>query len=303
MISIEKIKFGYTKNHLIFDEFSMNINPGILGLVGVNGAGKSTLLKLILGLLRLQDGDIKINSLSIRNDRFKILKSVGVVFEDAEFPAWTKVYDQLIYVGILRGLSRERCLQEVNQLLEEFDIVEKKASFVNSLSAGLKQRFSIIQACIGYPKLLLLDEPSSNLDAHARIKTLEFLRRISKNKGVNIIILSHVLSDLEKFCDEFAIMHNGKIVVSQSINELITNNFHKYFSLSIPDNRNIDPVVELIQDLCVITHQTEFQIQLKIETKKQYQALYKIKLPEFTTLIPQYSLLEQYFLEKTEKLK
>lgn len=299
MIEVHEISFGYGR-HQVFIDFSINFDHNIFGFIGPNGAGKSTLLKLITGLLRTKSGDILVNQKHVTNQREEVLKEIGVLHENPVFPDWFFVMDHLLYVGQIRGLTRSESHVQASSLLKEFDLLDKQYSKVSKLSAGLKQRFGIAQAVMGTPNILLLDEPTANLDASSRVKILKFLRKLSRDEGVQIIIMSHVLSDLEKFCDGYAIIDKGKLLEKKSIIQLMHDNFYKEYTArfqQLEDREYINQQLEKLGAEIVDTNNIEILFQIK--NKSQVENLNQIQWPPTTSVYPSRSLLEQVFLEHT----
>jgi ABC-2 type transport system ATP-binding protein len=299
MIEVNQITFDYNGRQKVFDDFSCTIPNGIYGMVGINGAGKSTLLKLLLGLIHPQHGEILINDKNMKTQRFELLKSIGVIFENANFPPWMKVYEHLVYVGQLRGLTRHESMRQVDELLVELDLDQKRNDKVNTLSAGLTQRFAIAQACLGSPAFLFLDEPTSNLDAQSRIKILKYLRTLSRHDGTNILIFSHVLSDLEKFCDAFGILHQGEIILDQTITDLIKHNHHKQYILRYTEDVDIEELKSKILPFASIIEEYTYELLINIDDNTKYNEFKAVQFQDSVTLMPSKSLLEQVFLEKT----
>jgi len=298
MIRIESLDFAYDNENHIFQDFSIEINNGIHGMIGINGAGKSTLLKIILGFLNPASGKITVGGIDSRQEHLEFLRHIGVVLESTEFPPWMVVADQLIYVAQLRGMNRHQAIQEVDRLLEKFELGTKKQSKVKSLSAGLKQRFVLIQACIGTPEYLFLDEPTANLDAQSRITILKFLKKIARERNTNILMFSHILSDLEKFCDHYSILHQGKIVDQNSIKALISNNSYREYIFRFPVEYNRDRIKTQIVKYGTISEENEFEILYEVDPDKvtEFKAL---QFDSSVSVTNVRSLLEQVFLEKT----
>jgi len=219
-LEVREISFSYGKNE-IYKDFSLKQNHNITGIIGVNGAGKSTLLKLSTGILPLLKGKIYLNGHNIEAEREKSLRQIGVLFENPVFPKWAKTLKFLRWVGRLRGLSYIVADKNAKILLSFLGLSNKYDAPISKLSAGQRQRFGIAQALIGLPPLLLLDEPTANLDVKGKIEILSFLKELANENSIEIIIFSHVMGELEKFVREVIVLHKGKIVYQNSINKAI----------------------------------------------------------------------------------
>jgi ABC-2 type transport system ATP-binding protein len=212
MIKISNISYSYGKHQALSDVSITIEKNSIFGIVGPNGAGKSTLIKLLLSILHIQDGNIDVED----GNKY------GVVMED---------------LGMFPGFSARKNLQIVatikNSSYDEIDIVLQKVGLqesanrkVKQLSFGLKQRLSIASALLGFPNVLILDEPTNGLDPIAIIQLRELINDIAK-ENITIIIASHILTEIEKICSDVAIMNKGKIIHSDSL----VNIRNKYNSL------------------------------------------------------------------------
>lgn len=144
-----------------------------------------------------------------------------MLHENPAFPPWVQCLPYLKLVGKLRGFSEEHATGQAKYLLNTFDLDDKYYAYVNKLSAGQRQKFGLCQAVIGLPPLIFLDEPTANLDAHARIQVLDFLSTITREFDLTIVIMSHILSDLERYCDNIAIIHNGEIRYKNSVAKIL----------------------------------------------------------------------------------
>jgi ABC-2 type transport system ATP-binding protein len=302
MIEISNVDFSYGKNK-VFDSFNCKITDKIFGLIGVNGAGKSTLLKLAVGLLNVKRGDITLNNQSITSNKFEVLKIIGVLHENPKFPPWAEVLAYLRMVGELRGLSRKQAYTQSLYLLEIFNLLDRINDPVSNLSAGLTQRFGLAQAIIGVPKIIFLDEPTANLDAGSRIQVLDYLKYIARNYDSQIIIMSHVLSDLERFCDAIAILHDGEVKYKSSIAKLLSTHSHRNFSIRGSQEEIHEAYIVLQKmDVKIIDHKPlEIMLEITNNDKNQIKHIQSL-LPSGTIIMPTRSILEQKFLDVTGTL-
>ncbi len=285
LIIAKNVSFTYSADAEVFSDFSVELSGKFHGLIGVNGAGKSTFVKLCLGMIRADRGFIEVNGIDILQDRIGVLRQVGVLFENPQFPSWAKVKDYLVWVGVIRGLDRDKSRGQAEYLLDRLGLVDRRREAVKNLSAGLRQRFGLAQAIIGVPKVVILDEPTANLDVQSRHLVLEFLKELSDTYNVQIIILSHILDDLERFCDRVHILHKGVIKWADSISNLVRSGKHRTFVLrdfssELPDG------VEILRE-------SDYEKVVRVEDPKVLEDLKGV-------LIPYRSLLEEKFIEVTE---
>lgn len=199
------------------DNVELQVSEGeVVGLVGPNGAGKTTLLKVSLGILGRSKGDVKL----MGRDPFKDPKArekVGVVFERPNLPSAVPVSRILSYAASLKGVGRE----EVREVLKLAGLVEHAWKPFNSLSAGLKQRAAIAHALIGSPSFIIADEPTSNLDPVERVRILNLIGELNRDRGITFLVSSHILPEVVRIASKIVIMNRGRIVRSGSPEDVL----------------------------------------------------------------------------------
>jgi len=203
---------------------SLKVDKGsIMGLIGPNGAGKTTTIKIILGLLRPDKGRVLVFG-EDPWDNPRIRENIGVIYEKAYFPSHHKVLDYLKRTCRIFGVPESRA-REVLELVG-LDAYDRE---IKGLSAGMLQKFAIAHALIHNPKLIIADEPASNLDPEARNNLLELILRLHKEEDVTFLISSHILPELSRVCDSIAIINEGRVLASGPLVEL----FDKYSAKAI----------------------------------------------------------------------
>ncbi|MCG3217879.1 MAG: ABC transporter ATP-binding protein [Candidatus Heimdallarchaeota archaeon] len=298
MLKANDLYFSYGNNE-VFNKFNIEISSNLCGFVGINGAGKSTLLKLATGLIKPQKGDVELNGISIVKNRDKVLQNIGVLHENPKFPPWAEVLPYLRWVGGLRGLTKKEAYGQAILLLNKLNIVDRKNDRVSDLSAGLTQRFGLAQALIGVPKIIFLDEPTANLDAHSRITVLELLKTISQKYNSQIIIMSHVLSDLERYCDGVVILHEGEVKYHNTIINLLSNHHHRLF-FARGEEDQLQKAINEINNLGVeIISSKPQEITFELNEKQSINKITSISIPLGVIITPVRSVLEQLFLDTT----
>lgn len=203
---------------LALNGLSLDI-PGnsIFGLIGPNGAGKTTTLKIILGLLRPDSGKIWVFG-EDPWDNVKIRNEIGFLHEKPSYPREVSCIKYLTHIAKIYGLSMpERKAFEYLKLVGLGDVKERK---IKGLSAGMLQRLGLAQALISEPKLIILDEPTSNLDPHGRVEILSLIYTLFKDKKIDFLISSHVLPELSRVCEDVAFIHKGKVYIQGNLDEL-----------------------------------------------------------------------------------
>ena len=199
------------------DRVSLNMKPGVYGLLGANGAGKTTLLRMICGVLTPDSGEISLDRFSVKEEEYR--NCLGYLPQKfGYYPNFT-AWDFLMYMAALKGIPRNRAKVRIEELLEAVNLkgVEKKK--IAAFSGGMKQRLGIAQALLNNPKLLVLDEPTAGLDPKERVKFRNMISRLGKDR---IVLLStHIVSDVEYIADEILLMKEGSILHKGSLPEIL----------------------------------------------------------------------------------
>ncbi len=199
---------------------SVDIPEGCVGLLGPNGAGKTTLIKTILGFIDPKQGGGEVLGNDIRSHGREIRQRVGLMPEqDCHIPGMTAVMF-VAYAGELAGMPKEHALRRAHEVLEYCGLGEARYRNVETYSTGMRQRIKLAQALVHGPKLLLLDEPTNGLDPGGREEMLELVRSISHGKGVNVLVSSHLLKDIERICDNVVVLMGGALKAQGTIRDL-----------------------------------------------------------------------------------
>lgn len=227
LIEIKNVSlfFGATA---ALDNLSLEVQGGAVGLLGPNGAGKSTLIKTLLGFVKPNQGSASVFGMDTENQSMEIRSQVGYMPEDeCLIPGMTAV--QLVaYAGELCGMPRRDALQRSHEVLYYVGLDEERYRIVDGYSVGMKQRVKLAQALIHDPKLLLLDEPTNGMDTTGREEMLELVKDIATDKGINVILSSHLLPDVEFACDEIIALSDGSVVTHEQIARLKKNTGQAY---------------------------------------------------------------------------
>ncbi|MCH2449156.1 MAG: ABC transporter ATP-binding protein [Gracilimonas sp.] len=183
----------------------------IFGLIGPNGAGKSTLIGVLTGLLSFEEGDIKIHGMELNTkNELKIKRLTASVLQPPLLFEQFSSLEFIEYICEIYEVEKEGLIEKAYSLMDYFDIKDFAKIKVNKLSSGSRKKLAFVTAVLLEPKLLLLDEPFESVDVISIERMKNVIRRL-KNKGVTIIVTSHILEVVENLCDDIAILHNGKI--------------------------------------------------------------------------------------------
>ena len=199
----------YGRNRALRDVTS-SFAAGAVGLLGPNGAGKSTMIKALLGFIVPERGRLRVLGLDVAESPLEIRARVGYMPEsDAHIPGMNAV-SFVAYCGELAGLPRVDAMQRAHEVLFYVGLGEARYRNVETYSTGMKQRIKLAQALVHDPDLLFLDEPTNGMDPKGRDEMLELVRDLAHNKGVNLILSSHLLPDVEYTCDHVVVMDKGR---------------------------------------------------------------------------------------------
>lgn len=219
LVSIHNLTVKYG-SFTALNNFSCQIEEGCTGLLGPNGAGKTTLLKTMLGFVQPSQGSGNILGLDMATQGRQIRQRIGLMPEqDCHIPGLTAV-GFVAYAGELAGMPGDQALRRAHEVLEYAGLGEARYRNVETFSTGMKQRIKIAQAMIHGPKLLLLDEPTNGLDPKGREEMLDLIKDISHGKGVNVLISSHLLPDIERVCDRVVVVMRGQLAAQGTIKDL-----------------------------------------------------------------------------------
>ena len=201
-------------------DFTCTIPEGCVGLLGPNGAGKSTLIRALLGFVEPTSGTGMVLGKNISTDALDIRMNVGLMPEmDCHIPGMSAV-EFTAYAGELSGMPREQALRRAHEVLEYCGLGEARYRNLETYSTGMKQKAKLAQAVVHGPKLLFLDEPTNGLDPAGRDEMLGLIKDISHGKGVNVVVSSHLLPDIEKTCDQVVVMQGGKLRAQESVKSI-----------------------------------------------------------------------------------
>ena len=193
---------------------------GAVGLLGPNGAGKSTLLKALLGFVRPGRGRMRVLGMDVVEQPLEVRARLGYMPEsDAHVPGVNAV-TFVAYCGQLAGLPAADAMQRAHAVLQYVGLGEARYRTVDTYSTGMKQRIKLAQALVHDPDVLFLDEPTNGMDPRGREEMLALVRDLALRKGVNVILSSHVLPDVEATCERVVVLHEGRVVAQGPIADL-----------------------------------------------------------------------------------
>ena len=219
MLTIEHLTKIYGEKKAV-DDLSLHIAPGeIYGFIGHNGAGKTTTLKSVVGILQFDEGEILIDGTSIKTDPIKCKKELAYIPDNPDIYEFMTGIKYLNFVADIFGVSSSDRQERIRKYAEIFELTEDLAQPISTYSHGMKQKLTIISAWIHEPKLIIMDEPFVGLDPKAAHLLKGMMREIC-DKGGAIFFSTHVLEVAEKLCDKIAIIKDGKLIRSGTMEEV-----------------------------------------------------------------------------------
>jgi ABC-2 type transport system ATP-binding protein len=206
--------YGHVK---ALDRLDLQVEPGIIGLVGANGAGKSTLLKILLGLVRPTSGDVSVLGLDVVGEAREIRKVVGYMPEHDCLPPDVGATEFVTHMARISGLPRTAARERTAEVLRHVGLYEERYRQIGGYSTGMKQRVKLAQALAHDPKLLLLDEPTNGLDPTGRDEMLDLIKRTGTEFGISVVVASHLLGEIEQVCSFLLAIDAGRLLKAAPI--------------------------------------------------------------------------------------
>ncbi|MDF2728828.1 MAG: transporter ATP-binding protein [Acidimicrobiia bacterium] len=198
---------------LALSGLTLEVPPGVTGLVGANGAGKTTMLRLMLGLLHPTAGSMQVLGHDPQREPLVVRSRIGYMPEGECLPKDQTAADFVSYAAQLAGIPSHEAKRRSSETLFLVGLEEERFRFLGDFSTGMQQRVKLAQAIVHDPDLLLLDEPASGLDPEGRTQMLDLIKRLS-DFDVNVIVSSHVLTDIEQTCDWVVMLDAGNLLRS-----------------------------------------------------------------------------------------
>ncbi|MGH9866762.1 MAG: ATP-binding cassette domain-containing protein [Candidatus Polarisedimenticolia bacterium] len=219
VIEVKDVTILYGKGRAL-DDVTASFPPGAVGLLGPNGAGKSSLLKTLLGFLVPHKGHARVLGMEVAQRPLDVRQQVGYMPEiDCHIPGMNAV--QLVsYLGELCGMPKVEAIQRSHEALYYAGLGDERYRNVETYSTGMKQRIKLAQALVHGPHILFLDEPTNGLDPKGRMEMLALIRDLARRKGVNVVLSSHLLRDVEETCTSVVMLSHGRLVGQGSIEAL-----------------------------------------------------------------------------------
>lgn len=259
MIELKNVTKKYG-NFKAVDNISFKIEKGeVVGFLGQNGAGKTTTMKMITGLIEPTNGEIFIEGEKISR---KSRKCIGYMPENTPLYQELTVKEFIDYMAELKALKRQERKQQVQKLITDLGLADVENKLIRNISRGYKQRVSLSGALIGNPDILILDEPTVELDPKQVIEIRNLIKSLRKNHTV--FISSHILSEISQMCQKVIIINKGKVVAIDTPNNLENKIARNSIVINIEDpNENIEKIKEKIPEIIEIKFINKLEKDIK----------------------------------------
>ena len=212
LISTRALTKRYPGDIVALDNLTVDIEPGVIGLVGANGAGKSTLLKILLGLLPATSGDARVLDLDSATDGARIRELVGYMPEHDCLPTDVSATEFVSHMARVSGLPSVAARERTADVLRHVGLYEERYRPIGGYSTGMKQRVKLAQALVHDPRVLFLDEPTNGLDPAGRDEMLGLIERIGREFGIAVIVASHLLGEIERVAGWLVAIDAGRLL-------------------------------------------------------------------------------------------
>ncbi len=295
VIQTTNLNFSFSNGVKTLDAINLLVPKGsVYGFLGPNGAGKTTTLRLLLGLLKNQEGRLEIFGKEFASHRIEILKRLGSLIEQPSLYLHLTAKENLEIYRLIYKVSKSR-IDEVLKIVGLDHTGNKKAK---QFSLGMKQRLSIAIALLHQPELLILDEPTNGLDPNGIIETRELIKKLNKEHNTTVIVSSHILNEVERMASHVGIIHKGKMLFQGPLGELQQMKTRQT-SLEVETSNN-EAAAELLQSFTIKS--VNGKLVLPFENNEKTATINRLLVQgglDVYALHPQQNDLEQLFLDIT----
>ncbi len=308
MIEVKNLTKRYGK-HLAVDDLSFTVEKGqIYGFLGPNGAGKSTTMNIMTGYLGATSGEILINGHDILREPQEAKKCIGYLPEQPPLYMEMTVWEYLNFAAELKKIPKDEVKKQIEKVAKLTRLEEVQNRLIHNLSKGYKQRVGLAQAILGFPEIIILDEPTVGLDPKQIIEIRELIRTLAKNHTV--ILSSHILAEVREVCDYIMIIAKGKLVASdtpENLENLMSGTGH----VELEAKTSMEKARAILKEIPQISkaeyqEETKESVTMRIESEGQsdireqlFFAFAKEGIPLLTLKLNK-STLEDIFLELTQ---
>jgi ABC-2 type transport system ATP-binding protein len=222
IIATQSLTKTYGGGVTALSDLTVDVEAGVIGLVGANGAGKSTFIKIMLGLIAPSRGEVRVFGLDPVTETDQVRARVGYMPENDCLPPDVSAAEFVTHLGRLSGLPKTAARERASEALRHVGLYEERYRQIGGYSTGMKQRVKLAQALVHDPDLLLLDEPTNGLDPAGRDAMLALVQRIGSEFGISVVVCSHLLGEVERICDSLIAIEGGRLLRAARISAMTT---------------------------------------------------------------------------------
>ena len=220
IIATQALTKTYGGGVTALSDLTVDVEAGVIGLVGANGAGKSTFIKIMLGLIAPSAGEVRVFGLDPVSETDQVRARVGYMPENDCLPPDVSAAEFVTHLGRLSGLPKTAARERASEALRHVGLYEERYRQIGGYSTGMKQRVKLAQALVHDPDLLLLDEPTNGLDPAGREAMLTLVQRIGNEFGISVVVCSHLLGEVERICDSLIAIEGGRLLRADRISAM-----------------------------------------------------------------------------------
>ncbi|XVU26367.1 ABC transporter ATP-binding protein [Actinoplanes sp. CA-054009] len=220
IIATQSLTKTYGGGVTALGDLTVDVEAGVIGLVGANGAGKSTFIKIMLGLIAPTSGSVRVFGLDPVVQTDQVRARVGYMPENDSLPPDVSASEFVTHLGRLSGLPKTAARERASEALRHVGLYEERYRQIGGYSTGMKQRVKLAQALVHDPDLLLLDEPTNGLDPAGRDAMLALVHRIGTEFGISVVVCSHLLGEVERICDSLIAIEAGRLLRADRISAM-----------------------------------------------------------------------------------
>lgn len=303
LININNLSVWYAKRQVLHN-IDVKMPYGGIGLLGPNGAGKSTLLKTIMGFLKPAEGSVRVLDYDPQQFGAETRRMIGYMPEDDCYIPGMSAVEFVSYCGQLCGLPKNEAMLRAHLVLHYCGLGEARYRKVETFSTGMKQRVKLAQALVHDPKLLLLDEPTNGLDPQGRQSMLELILDITKQKGISVILSSHILPDVEMVCGHVMVLFKGGLATSGEIGSLKKLAQVSYEVRVKGDSHRFTEEIQKRNGICSPKKNGTMQVQMREEqgTQAVYEAAHHAEV-QLRQLVQEEMSLQDVFSQAIDEQK
>ncbi|SNY51621.1 ABC transporter ATP-binding protein [Paractinoplanes atraurantiacus] len=269
IIATQSLTKTYGGGVTALGDLTVDVEAGVIGLVGANGAGKSTFIKIMLGLIAPTSGSVRVFDLDPVVQTDQVRARVGYMPENDCLPPDVSAAEFVTHLGRLSGLPKTAARERASETLRHVGLYEERYRQIGGYSTGMKQRVKLAQALVHDPDLLLLDEPTNGLDPAGRDAMLALVHRIGTEFGISVVVCSHLLGEVERICDSLIAIEAGRLLRADRISAMTAASD----VLAVEVSEGTDELFDALTRLQLTVTREGRQLLVPLESESSYDEI------------------------------